>query len=165
MEHVNYIIDCLEKTPVILQGLLAQIPEERYKLRRISTKWSIHEQVCHLIDAQNILMSRFKQFEIEKTPDIKSHNPLEELSTDYYLTMNMKEMLLRFPSIRQKMVNTLKAYDNDYWTYQGNHEAFSPYSSKILLNHSLNVDYAHMFSIEQLGLTKPEFENEILTIP
>ena len=29
----------------------------------------------------------------------------------------------------------------------------------------LNVDYAHIFSIEQLGLTKPEFENKIMTIP
>lgn len=63
------------------------------------------------------------------------------------------------------MISQLKSYDNSYWDKEGRHDAFAPYSTKILLTHAINVDYAHLFSIEQLGLTKPGLENEILTIP
>ena len=59
----------------------------------------------------------------------------------------------------------LNGFDKSYWKREGSHDVFSPYNTKILLTHALNVDFAHIFSIEQLGLTKPEFENEIITIP
>lgn len=164
MEH-NYIIDCLEKTPYILKNLLNQIPKELYKVRRIKNKWSIHEQVCHLVEAQSILKNRFILFEKESNPLIKSYTPPIKKADDYYMTLDMDKELEKFFSLRAEMIIQLKAYDNGYWQLKGRHEGFEPYNTIILLTHSLNVDYAHLFSIEQLGLTKPEFENEIMTIP
>jgi len=35
----------------------------------------------------------------------------------------------------------------------------------LLLTHTLNVDYAHVFSIEQLGLTRRGLESGIMTLP
>ena len=164
MKETNYVIDCLEKTPVILNNLLNQIPENLYKVRRVSNKWCIHEQVCHLIDAQAILRERFLKFSMEDNPLIKSHNPSVSQSEDHYLKMNMSEELAKFPSVRAELVKMLKAFDDLYWSRVGRHEIFHPYNTQILLTHSLNVDYSHLFSIEQLGLTKPGFEHEILTI-
>lgn len=63
------------------------------------------------------------------------------------------------------MVAMFREYDEDFWNLKGSHEAFEPYSSKLLLTHTLNVDYGHIFSIEQLGLTKPGRESEIMTLP
>ena len=165
MKEVTYIIDCLERTPTILLNLLNQIPENLYKIRRIENKWSIHEQVCHLVEAQNILMGRFKQFEAEENPLIKGYEPPEDRSSTYYLELNMKTELDKFPALRTEMVNMLKGFDKSYWNRKGMHDIFAPYNTKILLTHALNVDYAHLFSIEQLGLTKTEFEDNIITIP
>lgn len=165
MLEVNYIIDCLEKTPVILKFLLSQIPEDLIRLRRIQNKWSIHEQVCHLTEAQNILINRFKQFENEKNPLIEVYDPPIDRSDTYYLDMNMISELERFTEIRSEMVNMFRRFPEQYWNLQGRHAGFTPYNTKLLLTHSLNVDYVHIFSIEQLGLTRPEFENEIITIP
>ena len=165
MLEVNYIIDCLEKSPVILKFLLSQIPKDLIRLRRVKDKWSIHEQVCHLTKAQSILINRFKQFKNEQNPLIEVYDPPTDRSETYYLEMNMILELERFTEIRSKMVNMLRGFPEQYWNLQGRHAGFSPYNTKLLLAHSLNVDYAHLFSIEQLGLTKPEFENEILTIP
>ena len=164
MGDLNYVIDCLEHTPLILNNLLSQIPEDLFKIRRIDNKWCIHEQVCHLIDAQKILIERFKKFETEDNPLIKSHIPPER-SSNYYLKMNMKDELEKFPDIRDEMILMLRGFDSSYWKLEGRHEVFEPYNTKILLTHSLNVDYAHLFSIEQLGLTKSGFEDEIMTIP
>lgn len=165
MKEVNYILDCLERTPVILNNLLDQIPEKLYKVRRIESKWSIHEQICHLIDAQHILIGRFKQFESEENPLIKAYNPPATGSSTHYSELNMKTELVKFPAIRAEMISMLRGFDNSYWERKGRHDMYSPYNTRILLTHTLNLDYAHIFSIEQLGLTKPEFENEIITIP
>jgi len=165
MLEVNYLIDCLEKTPVILKFLLSQISEDLIRARRVKDKWSIHEQVCHLTEAQGILINRFKQFENEQNPLIEAYEPPVDRPETYYLDMNMNAELDRFVDIRSEMVNMFRGFSETYWHLQGRHAGFTPYNTKLLLTHSLNVDYVHMFSIEQLGLTKPEFENEILTIP
>ena len=163
--EVNDIIECLEKTPAILKRYLNHIPEKLIKERRIENKWSIHEQVCHLVEAQSILIARFKLFNAEKNPLITSYNPGANRPSDYYLQLDMNEELNKFPIIRAGMVQMLRGFDEGYWGLEGRHEFFTPYNARILLTHALNVDYAHMFSIEQLGLTKAGFENEILTIP
>ena len=165
MTEVNYIIDCLERTPVILQNLLNQIPEELYKIKRRENKWSIHEQVCHLVDAQSISMLRFRKFEKEVNPLIISYIPPADRDSDHYLKISMEEELNRFPGLRDEMILMLREFDTTYWKLDGRHEVFTPYNTILLLTHSLNVDYAHIFSIEQLGLTKPGFEDEIMTLP
>lgn len=165
MKEVNYIIECLERTPVILNNLLNQISEDLLNVRRVDNKWSIHEQVCHLVDAQKILSERFRKFEAEENPFIKSYIPPDNRSSNYYLEMDMKDELERFPGIRAQMIHMLRGFDSGYWKLEGRHEVFAPYNTQILLTHSLNVDYAHLFSIEQLGLTKPGFEDEIMTLP
>ena len=76
MKEVNYIISCLEKTTVILNHLFSQISEELYKIRKVEQKWFIHEQICHLIEAQKILIERFFKFDKKKKPYIKSYDPL-----------------------------------------------------------------------------------------
>jgi hypothetical protein len=164
MESVTKIIESLEQTPDLLKGLLKDIPSNLYEVRRLENKWSIHEQVCHLVDAQAILKRRFQIFEKETRPYIPSHDPMAG-STPDYAAMNMRQQLDRFPRIRQELVNMLKKYRESYWDKKGEHEAFTPYSSKILLRHTLLVDHAHLFSIEQLGLTKDEFVDQILVVP
>jgi hypothetical protein len=107
-------------------------------------------------------MSRFRQFETEEDPLVESHEPD---SADLFKGMDMAKALLDFPKVREDMVAHLRSYEEDYWELSGRHEAFSPYNTRILLMHTLNVDYAHLFSIEQLGLTKPGLETEIISIP
>lgn len=96
MKEVSYCIECLERTPVILNHLLSQIPESRYTEKRVATKWCIHEQVCHLVDAQKILIERFKQFEREKNPLMKSYHPPTGQYSTHYFDKDMKTELARF---------------------------------------------------------------------
>ncbi len=164
-EEVQHIIDQLEKSPIILKGLLEGISADRIKERRIEDKWSIHEQVCHLVHAQDILMERFRRFYSERNPHIANHDPNSIKSDDFYAQMNYEYSLTRFPEIRKDLVDLLRSYPDDYWDLMGSHDAFDPYGTKILLMHTLNVDFAHFFSIEQLGLTKEKFVEAMMLIP
>lgn len=165
MDNINKLITSLENTPYSLELLFKQIPSNRILENRIQNKWNIHEQICHLVDAQRILIERFRKFEIEENPLIKTYNPLENKPENYYLSLNLKNELENFKNLRKEMITMLNGYDSNYWEKTGEHELFSPYSTKLLLIHALNVDYVHLFSIEQLAFTKDEFSNNIITIP
>jgi len=165
MQQVPIIIDQLEKTPIVLQALLGHIPRHRYRERRLAGKWTLHEQVCHLVAAQDILIARFKQFEREVNPHISAHDPTGDQDKDFYLDMDLDAALARFPHVRNDMVKMLRAYPDAYWTYVGSHDAFEPYNTQLLLNHCLAADYSHIFSIEQLGLTKDSHTAEIMVLP
>ena len=165
MKQVPIIIDQLEKTPMVLQALLGHIPRCRYRERRVAGKWTIHEQVCHLVHAQDILIGRFRKFELELSPHISSHDPAGDQDEDFYLHMDFEAALARFPLIRNDMVEMLRSYPEAYWSRVGSHDAFEPYNTQLLLNHCLAADYSHIFSIEQLGLTKDEHRAEIMVLP
>jgi len=165
MKQVPIIIDQLEKTPIVLLALLGHIPRHRYRERRLAGKWTIHEQVCHLVDAQEILIGRFQQFEREENPHISAHDPTGEQDDNCYLDMDLDAALARFPRIRHEMVEMLRSYSDAYWSKAGSHDQFEPYNTQLLLNHCLAADYSHIFSIEQLGLTKDGHTAEIMVLP
>lgn len=165
METINAILDSLSKTPIVLKSLLSTIPEEKRNIKRLPDKWSVHEQVCHLAEAQQILIDRFVLFENSENPMIKNYEPSSHDESEKYILMDMEDSLNRFAIIRKEMIEMLKAYPVLYWDKKGRHESFEPYSTRILLTHCLNVDYAHLFSIEQLGLTKFGKEKEIMVLP
>lgn len=155
----------LARSPEFLVHLLEQIPEHRFREPRLEGKWTIHEQVCHLVDAQQILMSRFRQFRDEERPHIQSHIPGQEGESKNYLEMDMEQAIAVFPSIRAEMVRMLEHQPGEFWSRQGTHDAFEPYNARLLLMHTLNVDHTHFFSIEQLGLTRDGLEGEIMVLP
>lgn len=158
------LIHSLSNGPIILNHLLELIPSHLIKEKRKAGCWTIHEQVCHLIDAQSILRNRFEIFADNESPHISAHEPTEEQGPDYYLAMDMEKMVSEFPAIRASMVEMLSSYPESYWRKTGTHDAFIPYSSRQLLIHTLNVDHTHFFSIEQLGFTRKGQEANILTV-
>jgi hypothetical protein len=129
----------------------------------VRNKWTIFEQVNHLVDAQDILIGRFRQFELENLPHIQSYEPEIKNAKDFQTDHGMKLLTEKFLSKRKELTNMLRGYDAGYWEKTGTHDVFKPYSAQILLTHTLNVDYAHLINIEQLGLTRDDFENKITT--
>ena len=75
MLNPENIIRSLANTPFILNHLINLIPAERYQQRLVTGKWTIHEQVCHLVDAQSILSERFELFSQSDNPNIMAHEP------------------------------------------------------------------------------------------
>ena len=165
MDTVKTILDSLSNTPRILENLLSAIPEKRYRKKRLPGKWCIHEQVCHLVESQWILIDRFRLFEKSENPYILNYDPASDDDKEKYMQMRMKDSLFRFPGVRKDMINMLTQHPPSFWDKTGKHESFEPYGTRILLMHCLNVDYAHLFSIEQLGLTKPGMEDGIMVLP
>lgn len=151
MNTMSTLIGLLSQTPAVLQHLLVQIPADRHDTRRVESQWSVKEWLCHLIDAQDVLMGRFTQFETEEDPLIADYEPPPQSDTRYR-DRDFAAAVVQFGNLRASTIRRLQGYDEAYWTRCGRHESFSPYGTRILLTHMLNVDYAHMIGIEKIGL-------------
>ena len=152
MSGPSVLIQVLDQTPAVMRHLLSQIPAERQGVRRVENQWCAKEWLGHLVDAQDVLMARFGQFESGPDPLIADYQPPTQSDTRY-LDLDLDAAVARFAGVRSASIRKLQGYDDTFWDLLGRHESFSPYGTRILLNHMLNVDYAHLFGIENAGLT------------
>lgn len=161
MNDIHQIIFCLKQSPIILKNLLAQIPSDLYKVRRIPGKWSIHEHACHIATGDQAgFIDRFKQFVNEQKPRIK---PLsgESYPSDYLIKMNLSEALDIFFEKRKELVDLVNSADKSIWAKEAEHPEYQIFTPYIMLRHRLMHDHFHMYRIEELWLTNEEYLKKI----
>ena len=156
--NVELKISILEKNADLLLGLLEEIPEEILKDRRIKNKWSIHEHVCHLYEAQKMMMKRFMIFKNEKEPVFKPYLPgSKETPDNHLLDMDLKQCLSEFMKERLDLVKFLKTFDHEDWNNNATHPEYRMFTAEVFLRHILMHDHLHMYRIEELWLTNDEY--------
>jgi len=151
----------LSNSPSLLKELLDEIPHSMLKLRRIKGKWSIHEHACHLAEAHQMMMERFKKFKTEKNPVFVPYLPDSlDIAEDYLLKMDIDACLEQFISDRKKMVDYLQTFEEADWKNNAQHPEYRIYNADIFLRHIVMHDHLHMYRIEELWLTTDEYLNK-----
>lgn len=157
IDDIHEILRGLGQSPRILNALIASIPEEMRKVRRIPNKWSIHEHACHIVDVQPMLIERLRKFKREEKPVFTPYIPGKTVSDDHLLTMNLSEMLLQFDVYRKELLDLARTFGEEELEKQGVHDEYTLYTPHILLRHILMHDHLHMYRIEELWLTKEAY--------
>ena len=157
MNEVNTLIECLSKSPLILREFIGKIPEEKLKNPRRKRNWTIHENACHLAQAEIMISERFLKFKREPEPDFNPYLPGKTLSDGNLIHLELGQQLNLFESQRLKTVELLKSYDDSIWNKKGKHPQYTEYNAHILLRHTLMHDHFHMYRIEELWLTKDHY--------
>ena len=156
--NISEKLDLLSAGPELLKDLLKQIPDELLKIRRIKGKWSIHEHVCHLAEAQAMIMERFRIFKEVQNPEFKPYIPgSSETPDDHLLKMDFHESLEKFTVLRKELVSFLETFTNENWQNAGAHPEYKHFSPEMFLRHIIMHDHLHMYRIEELWLTNDEF--------
>jgi hypothetical protein len=152
------IISILKNAPSFLEDLLGEIPEDLLKIKRWPSKWSIHENACHLAEMHTMMIERFKIFKTEYNPIIRPHNlDSAETPDTYLMDLDLDTCISRFRKDRKAMINILRTFMTDDWTNEGRHPEYIKYNAEIFLRHIMLHDQLHMYRIEELWLTKDEF--------
>ncbi len=150
-------LQILAEAPNLLEDLLAEIPNDLLKIRRIKGKWSIHEHACHLAEAQRMIIGRFKRFKQEKNPTFVPYLPGTTVPDDNLAKMDLPEQLADFRANRQVMVDLLRSYTEADWSNEGSHPEYKQINALLWLRHVLMHDHFHMYRIEELWLTTEEY--------
>ena len=151
-------LDTLKQTPSMLRELVREIPVKLLKQHRIAGKWSIHEHVCHLYDAQKMMLERFKVFKTVQNPSFSPYLPgSENTPSTHLLDLDMDECLDAFEKDRKELINFLALFSKEDWENEGHHPEYSRFSAAIFLRHIMMHDHFHMYRIEELWLTTEKF--------
>lgn len=161
-DDIRAILYCLAESPCILKSLIAGIPEELLKIRRIPNKWSIHEHACHLAEVQPMLLERLKRFKQEDEPDFQPYVPGATVTNEHLIRMNLGEQLQKFEEFRKEQIlffrsSFVKIVEYAGLEKPGKHQEYSLYTPHILMRHILMHDHLHMYRIEEMWLTKDEY--------
>ena len=156
-QDINQMIDCLMQTPTFLKSLVRGIPSEMLKKQRIKNKWSIHEHVCHLPEAEQMIIKRFEDFKNLEEVHFKPYLPGKTVAADHLIHRNLESEVQKFEKLRSTLIDLVTSFDDTIWRKKASHPEYHEYSAYILLRHTLMHDHFHMYRIEELWLTKDEY--------
>jgi uncharacterized damage-inducible protein DinB len=158
MSAINEIIDGLEAIPRILDSLLSQIPESIRKQRKGEGQWSIHEHAAHIADVMPMLQERLERFKNEEQPVFKPYIPGITDSVDDLYDTDLTEITANFSGQTERMVQLLRSFSPEDMQKKGVHPEYKMYTPYILMRHILMHAHLHMYRIEELWLTREEFQ-------
>lgn len=155
MKDLNNIIIGLEQSPAILKHMITDIPTVMLKVQRRKGKWTIHENACHLAQAEKMINNRFRTFVNEESPTFDPYIPGDTVVDDL-MQLDLEEEIENFITLRKDTVGLLKMFDQSIWKRKAVHPQYTDYDARILARHTLMHDHFHMYRIEELWLTKDE---------
>lgn len=147
----------LGNAPAILENLLGPIPKGVLKEIRKVGKWPIHSHVCHLSVAQPMLLKRFDEFLTENKPVFVLYFPDKDEGGNDLMKMDLAVQLSLFKQYRSELLKKIKSVNGSFWEKMATHPEYEVYTPYIMIRHIMLHDYLHMYRIEELWLTNPEY--------
>ena len=153
-DNIAAVLDQLALSPVLVRGLIDEVPPELRKRRPASGVWSAHEHAVHLPTVQPLMMQRLGQMLTDPTQPIKSYEPSRDDPDDVLLALDLDAEMDRFARERAAMIERLKTLTPDQWDIAAPHEEYSHYSVRIMFRHLALHDLYHAYRIEERLLRK-----------
>ncbi len=98
-----------------LKNYLADVPEEAMKFKPAPDKWSIHEIVVHLADAEANAFVRGKKIIAENGSAISEYDQDAWADSMHYHDLDYQEALELFRLLRQNMYHVLMKLPLETW--------------------------------------------------
>jgi hypothetical protein len=152
---VEDVLEQLERGPSLVVGLVREVPALLLRRRPEPSKWSAHENACHLAAVQPMFMARLQYMLDTPNPVITPYIPANDDPNDALLKVDLDEAMERFVRERREMVARLRGLSLAQWGITAKHGEYSHYSVFIMFRHLALHDLYHAYRIEERLLYKP----------
>ncbi len=145
-------LDIVRSTPDRLKAALAGVPKKLSMWRPAPGKWSIHEIVCHMRDAERDgYLHRYRKILAEDNPIFPDVDGDKLALERQYGRMHLREVVRDWRAARKEVLAVLKRVKGEQWQRTGTHESLGPMSLEtILQRQALGNDKAHLGQIESI---------------
>jgi DinB family protein len=142
----------VRSTPDRLKAALAGVPRPLLTWRPAPGKWSIHEIVCHMRDAEREgYLLRYTKILDEDNPTFPDVDGDALALERQYGRLNLREVVRDWRAARKEVLAVLKKVKADQWGRMGAHAFLGPMSLEtILQRQALGNDEAHLEQIEHI---------------
>jgi len=151
------LIEALNATPEILQGLLSKVTLEQARSAKGGDEnWSVGEVICHLRDAEEISLGRVKTVRDQDCPRIARYDQEVLARERNYREDDPHAALEAFADFRKQHTAVLSGLSAEDWDRSGEFEAFGKMTISAHTIHKLYHDSVHCAQIaRQLLAVKP----------
>ena len=145
-------LDIIRSTPDRLKGAIAGLPRKLLTWRPAPGKWSMHEIVCHMRDAERDgYLYRYRKIVAEDNPTLPDVDGDKLALERQYGRMNTREVVRDWRAARKEVLALVKKVKAEQWQRTGAHESLGPMSLEIILQRqALGNDGAHLGQIENI---------------
>jgi DinB superfamily len=142
----------VQSTPEQLKAALAGVSKKLLVWRPAPGKWSIHEIVCHMRDAERDgYLLRYTKILGENNPTFPDVDGDKLALERQYDRMNLREVLRDWRAARKEVLALLKKVKAEQWQRLGTHETAGPMSLEtILQRQAVGNDETHLGQIEHI---------------
>lgn len=164
--HPAFVIDRLDSSVHVFQGLLGAVTEQQASWKPSSEKWSLLEVINHLADEEKEdFGTRLRLVLKNPDDDWPPINPVLWATVRQYNNRNLLESLDRFVRTRRESVDWLRSLPQTDWRQTPARPVGKPRSAGDLLCSWLAHDLIHIRQMnrlhyEYLSKTTPEFSTE-----
>jgi len=154
MEHEerDRFLRVLASTPDRLKAMLTGVPRKLLAWRPAPGKWSIHEIVCHMRDAERLgYLHRYTEILTKDNPTFPDVNGDVLALERQYSRMRLSEVIRDWRAARRQCLAILATVKQDQWSRTGTHEILGVMSLEtVLKRQALENDEAHLVQIEHI---------------
>ena len=142
----------VRSTPERLKAALAGVPKKLLTWRPAPGKWSMHEIVCHMRDAERLgYLHRYTEILAKDNPTFPDVDGDALALERQYRRLNLREVLRDWRAARKESLAIVKKVKTDQWLRVGTHELAGPMSLEaILQRQALGNDEAHLAQIADI---------------
>ena len=146
------IINQLSKNQFVFEALLKAVTHEQAVWKPESTKWSMLEVVCHLVDEEKFdFRTRVRSVLVDPIQELPTFNPLDWVTKHSYSKQDIRIKTNEFLEERVNSIKWLKSLNHPQWQNVHLHPTLGPMSALSFLTNWLAHDYIHLRQINRLS--------------
>jgi hypothetical protein len=140
----------LEKTPILLETLLRDLPDDLLHWKPAADRWSIAEVLGHLADLEMVYADRTRRIVTEETPALQKYDPTGTVVVGDYVRGSATENLAFFVKTRRSTIILLRSIPPDSGERAATHSELGNITLHQMLSEWASHDLGHLRQIAEL---------------
>jgi hypothetical protein len=140
----------IEKTPILLETMLRNLPEDLLRWKPAPERWSIAEVLGHLADIEGVYADRTRRIVTEDTPMLEKYDAAGTVVIGDYARGSATENLASFIRIRRSTVILLRSIPAEAAEREAIHTELGGITLHQMLNEWASHDLGHLRQIAEL---------------
>ncbi len=140
----------LEKTPILLETMLRDLPEDLLRWKPAPERWSIAEVLGHLADIEMVYADRTRRIVTEESPTLQKYDAAGTVVIGDYVRGSASENLAFFIKTRRSTVILLRSIPADSGEREATHSELGNITLHQMLSEWASHDLGHLRQIAEL---------------
>ena len=140
----------LEKTPILIETMLRDLPDDLLRWKPAPERWSIAEVLGHLADIEMVYADRTRRIVTEESPTLEKYDAAGTVVFGGYVRGSGSEHLAFFIKTRRSTVILLRSIPADSGEREATHSELGNITLLQMLSEWASHDLGHLRQIAEL---------------